>query len=581
MKATVICLYPKRRLITSVIAVILIAASILTGCSDNTVSSSGSENYSALESQTNTSPEPEQSEEISVESIEKEEPEEVSSETEDVSSQPEESLVESETTSEALVKVPTVIGKTTDQAKETLTSVGLTISIEEKYSDTLKAGTVISQSVKSGTMVEKGVEVKLTVSKGKKPVAEWTETKVNATKYVTVGCYSRKKAVQGSETVKLYNVNDKVTIVATTDTGYAKLKDGTFIHSDYLSDSKVVITTTTAKPAPAPAKEFEWVVKPTYDYDDVSVICEFGIPVGETNLVTNQQCEGNEYWQYYSYDIGKKLDSVFTITKNGKTGLADLQAKVILETMYDIIVSVTWPVNMHILQVGYINEEYSWGDHIYYDEYWIDNNLNAVPPSQGIGSEGMTVYYYDIQTDKIFVERAWVEQYALSESELKNVYAPITSAVAKVTGQSSSGIYDSNPVDTYSFYTDVEGTGKHGLISGGKITVPMEYDGFFPLYDINFTDQFNRIVFYKNKKIYVFDKNGKCYSNGIYDKKDNGNQELYFLNGYLTVCKNGKWGLIDTNGNEVLSCQFEDISSVCDGKAWAKQNGKWGIIKLA
>lgn len=79
-----------------------------------------------------------------------------------------------------------------------------------------------------------------------KPVPAWTETKIsNATKYVNTSCYSRKKAVLGAETVAVYNVNDKVTVVAKTDTGYFKLKDGTFIHGDYLSDSKVVIQTTT------------------------------------------------------------------------------------------------------------------------------------------------------------------------------------------------------------------------------------------------------------------------------------------------------------------------------------------------
>ena len=78
-----------------------------------------------------------------------------------------------------------------------------------------------------------------------KPAPEWTETKVNGTKYVNTSCYSRKKAVLGAETVKLYNVNDKVTVTAKTDTGYFKLSDGSFIHSDYLSDSKVTVQTTT------------------------------------------------------------------------------------------------------------------------------------------------------------------------------------------------------------------------------------------------------------------------------------------------------------------------------------------------
>ena len=82
-----------------------------------------------------------------------------------------------------------------------------------------------------------------------KPAPEWTEEKVSATKYVNTDCYSRKKAVLGAETVKLYSVNDKVKVVAKTDTGYFKLDTGAFIHGDYLSDNKVMVqtTTTTAK----------------------------------------------------------------------------------------------------------------------------------------------------------------------------------------------------------------------------------------------------------------------------------------------------------------------------------------------
>ena len=86
-----------------------------------------------------------------------------------------------------------------------------------------------------------------------KPAPEWTETKESGTKYVNTDCYSRKKAVLGAETVKLYSVNDKVTVTAKTDTGYFKLSDGSFIHGDYLSDNKVAQTTiTTTKKAEAP-----------------------------------------------------------------------------------------------------------------------------------------------------------------------------------------------------------------------------------------------------------------------------------------------------------------------------------------
>ena len=106
-----------------------------------------------------------------------------------------------------------------------------------------------------------------------KPAPEWTETKASGTKYVNTDCYSRKKAVLGADTVKLYSVNDKVTVTAKTDTGYYKLDTGAYIHSDYLSDSKIVIQTTTTtkkaetpKPATTTTKKQESKPKSIYEY---------------------------------------------------------------------------------------------------------------------------------------------------------------------------------------------------------------------------------------------------------------------------------------------------------------------------
>lgn len=106
-----------------------------------------------------------------------------------------------------------------------------------------------------------------------KPAPEWTETKASGTKYVNTDCYSRKKAVLGAETVKLYSVNDKVTVTAKTDTGYYKLDTGAYIHSDYLSDSKVTQTaapatkkTETSKPADTTTKKQESKPKSIYEY---------------------------------------------------------------------------------------------------------------------------------------------------------------------------------------------------------------------------------------------------------------------------------------------------------------------------
>lgn len=66
---------------------------------------------------------------------------------------------------------------------------------------------------------------------------EWGEEPVSGTMYVVQGCYSRAKAIVGSDAVNQYSYGDAVTVVAVTDTGYYKLGDGEYIHGDYLTEN--------------------------------------------------------------------------------------------------------------------------------------------------------------------------------------------------------------------------------------------------------------------------------------------------------------------------------------------------------
>lgn len=137
-----------------------------------------------------------------------------------------------------------------------------------------------------------------------KPAPEWIESKASGTKYVNTDCYSRKKAVLGAETVKLYSVNDTVTVTAKTDTGYFKLSDGSFIHSDYLSDNKVAQTaapatkkTETPKPADTTTKKQESKPKSIYEYPfDLEAIRQVIIDdaVNNYGLVLNEKMKKDE-----------------------------------------------------------------------------------------------------------------------------------------------------------------------------------------------------------------------------------------------------------------------------------------------
>lgn len=132
---------------------------------------------------------------------------------------------------------------TTSVTPETTPAVTTTAKPVEQTTVT----TTTTKKQETNKPVETTTTTTTVVTTTTKPAPEWTEEKVSTTKYVNTDCYSRKKAVLGAETVKIYNVNDKVKVVAKTDTGYFKLDTGAFIHGDYLSDNKVTVQATTAK----------------------------------------------------------------------------------------------------------------------------------------------------------------------------------------------------------------------------------------------------------------------------------------------------------------------------------------------
>ena len=158
-----------------------------------------------------------------------------------------------------------------DEPKAETTTAQTTTAVTTKPQETKSAETTTTTTKAVTTAKPKPATT--TTAATTKPAPEWTETKASGTKYVNTDCYSRKKAVLGAETVKLYSVNDKVAVTAKTDTGYFKLSDGSFIHSDYLSDSKIVIQTTTTtkkaetpKPSQTTTKKQESKPKSIYEY---------------------------------------------------------------------------------------------------------------------------------------------------------------------------------------------------------------------------------------------------------------------------------------------------------------------------
>lgn len=144
-----------------------------------------------------------------------------------------------------------VVDLETAQANEALKEKAKASYAKLKDQLTIDESKYVDEYVKMAEqgVSEEGIEADLLAHYGKealKPVEKpteptWTETAESGTYYINTACNSRAKAIQGSDVVKQYKLNDTVTVIAKTDTGYYKLADGEFIHGDYLSDSKVTV----------------------------------------------------------------------------------------------------------------------------------------------------------------------------------------------------------------------------------------------------------------------------------------------------------------------------------------------------
>lgn len=137
-------------------------------------------------------------------------------------------------------KVPTKANKH-NEAQETTVATSTTTTVKAtSVTTTAKTTQTTAATTKATTPATTAA-----------PKPAWTEKKCSGIMYINISsCSARKEGLQGAEVVSYKYYGDAIKVTALTDTGYYKLDDGTYIHSDYLSESKPVATTVpaTAKP---------------------------------------------------------------------------------------------------------------------------------------------------------------------------------------------------------------------------------------------------------------------------------------------------------------------------------------------
>lgn len=94
---------------------------------------------------------------------------------------------------------------------------------------------------------------------------EWYETEINEILYIKIECYSRTKPIVGADAVKKYYVGTEINVIAATDTSFYKLADGTYIHTDYVSEQLPYETI----PIEDNIEEYPYEQTQNYDWDSL------------------------------------------------------------------------------------------------------------------------------------------------------------------------------------------------------------------------------------------------------------------------------------------------------------------------
>lgn len=144
----------------------------------------------------------------------------------------------------------------TTTTEETTTTT--TETTTEETSDETESETT-SETSETTSIVSDPTSATTTAAVSAAAAKDWNETEISETLYIKTACYSRTRAIVGSDSVKKYSAGTRIEVVAATDTGYYKLADGTFIHSDYVTD-EAPAASTTKKPVTTKAEDDGFII---------------------------------------------------------------------------------------------------------------------------------------------------------------------------------------------------------------------------------------------------------------------------------------------------------------------------------
>lgn len=327
-----------------------------------------------------------------------------------------------------------------------------------------------------------------------------------------------------------------------------------------------------------------WVVKPEIEADDIIVGDRYNTYEGESTLSSP-----------YVY-----------IKRDGKYGLIDYDGNIKVEPKYD---SNNAESNYGLDEFIAVFDKRS-GDTVfseYYNGKWRLNEVKGASGVPGIGTTE-TTFFVDENTNKLYTYNTLDKK-----AEAINGGVDASYIVQKINYDPDGGLEKSSATDQkFYLYNEASGVGKfmtegykYVYSNGGGACTWSGETGNRVIYDGYTTVAFSN----DGKKWDIYDSLGVLISFGLepFDCNhcdsmwwspatsffDDGLSSESNLNtgsnsvpfcateGYIAVKVSGWSVYLDMDGNTVTEIGvLEDARPVHDGKAWAKYDGKWGVISF-
>ncbi len=247
------------------------------------------------------------------------------------------------------------------------------------------------------------------------------------------------------------------------------------------------------------------------------------------------------------YDIS--YADCFKIKKNGKYGIIDYNGKTVIPAEYDSIFAVRNSEDFIAVKKDKNGEK---------SQTYINYKDFSTEPAYKSYNTLRYEYLWSTEESKaVYIQNDNGEIY---EDELKPALPESVRGVKTVDGEYTSD-------GTYGLY--VEGKNIMGMIYSGA--------GSFS----------NGMAAFKSNGIWGYiDSNGKTVIPFGYDAVkgysafggDDTPYESY--DGYVTVTKNGKFGIFSNEGKMITELIFDGATPVVGGRAYVLKDGKWGLVSF-